>query len=146
MTTVETFAAAYYIASKAHEGQVDLSGKDYFLHPQRVADKFSDYTVKTVAILHDTLEDTWVTEELLRKLFPGHICDAVVALTRKSDESYGEYIKRLSCNYCARKVKIADLEDNLNLSRLKEITDEDLERAKKYAKWRNWLIDTDLPF
>lgn len=146
MTTVETFAAAYYIASKAHEGQTDKAGKDYFLHPRRVADKFSDYTLKTIAILHDTLEDTWVTEELLRKLFPGFICDAVVALTRKSDESYGEYIKRLSCNPGARKVKIADLEDNLNLSRLKEITDEDLERAKKYAKWRNWLIDADLPF
>lgn len=146
MTTVETFAAAYYIASKAHEGQTDKAGKDYFLHPRRVADKFSDYTLKTIAILHDTLEDTWVTEELLRKLFPGFICDAVVALTRKSDESYGEYIKRLSYNPGARKVKIADLEDNLNLSRLKEITDEDLERAKKYAKWRNWLIDADLPF
>lgn len=147
MTTVETFAAAYYIASKAHEGQTDLGGKDYFLHPQKVADKFSDYTLKTVAILHDTIEDTWVTEELLRKLFPGLICDAVVALTRKSDESYGEYIKRLSSNPLARIVKIADLEDNLDLSRLKEITNEDLNRAKKYSKWRNWLLDkTDLPF
>lgn len=147
MTTVETFAAAYYIASRAHEGQTDLAGKDYFLHPQRVADKFSDYTLKTVAILHDTLEDTWITEELLRKLFPESICDAVVALTRKSDESYGEFIKRLSRNSYARVVKIADLEDNLDLSRLKEIKDEDLDRVKKYAKWRTWLIDqADLPF
>ena len=146
MTTVETFAAAYYIASKAHEGQLDKAGKDYFLHPQRVADKFSDYSLKTVAILHDVLEDTWITEELLRKLFPEYICDAVVALTRKSDESYGEFIKRLSCNVFARKVKIEDLADNLDLSRIQEITDEDLNRAKKYAKWRNWLIDSDMPF
>ena len=146
MTTVETFAAAYYIASKAHEGQTDLAGKDYFLHPQRVADKFLDYTLKTVAILHDVLEDTWVTEDLLRKLFPKDICDSVVALTRKDNESYQEYIKRLSCDTWARKVKIEDLADNLDLSRLPEITDEDLNRAKKYAKWRNWLIDSDMPF
>ena len=146
MTTVETFAAAYYIASKAHEGQTDLAGKDYFLHPQRVANKFSDYTLKTVAILHDVLEDTWVTEDLLRKLFSKDICDSVVALTRKDNESYQEYIKHLSCDAWARKVKIEDLADNLDLSRLPEITDEDLNRAKKYAKWRNWLIDSDMPF
>jgi len=146
MTTVETFAAAYYIASKAHEGQTDLAGKDYFLHPQRVADKFSDYTLKTVAILHDIIEDTWMTEDILRKLFPKLICDSVVALTRKDNESYQEYIKRLSCNALARKVKIEDLADNLDLSRLPQITDKDLDRAKKYAKWRNWLIDSDMPF
>lgn len=146
MTTVETFAAACYIASKAHEGQKDLAGVDYVLHLYRIADNFSDYTLKTVAILHDILEDTWVTEDLLRKLFPKEICDAVVALTRGINESYQEYIRRLSCNYFARKVKIEDLADNLDLSRLPEITDEDLNRAKKYAKWRNWLIDADLPY
>ena len=146
MTTVETFAAAFYIASKAHEGQKDLAGEDYFLHLQRVADKFSDYTLKTVAILHDILEDTWMTEDMLRKLFPENICDIVVALTRRSNESYGNYIKRLSCNYFARKVKIADLNDNLDLSRLEKITDEDFDRIKKYSKWRNWLIDMDLPY
>ena len=146
MTTVETYAAAYYLASKAHEGQVYKSGRDYIKHPIRVAESFDDYTFKTIAILHDILEDTWVTEDLLRKLFPKNICDAVVALTRKQDESYGDFIKRLSNNVFAAKVKIADLTDNMDLSRLNEITESDIERVKKYCKWRNYLKEAMLPF
>lgn len=141
MTTVESFAAAYYIASRAHEGQLDKAGQDYFNHPWRVSEKFNDYALKTIAILHDVLEDTWVTEDILRKLFSEEVCDAIVALTRNEDESYGDFIKRVSKNFLASKVKIADLEDNMDLSRLKEITDEDLKRTQKYCKWRNYLLE-----
>lgn len=149
MKSIDIFTTAYYIASKAHEGQVDKAGKDYFSHLVRVANNFKDfafgdYSLQTVAILHDILEDTWVTEDILRKLFPENICDAVVSLTRKESESYGDYIKRDAENPIAIKVKIADLEDNLDSSRLKTITKEDSNRMKKYLKWKNWLVEKAL--
>lgn len=148
-TDSEYFDAAYFLAYNAHKGQTDLAGKPYFEHPKRVAAKFNSYIYKTIAILHDVLEDTWITEEMLRKMFPKEIVNAVVFLTRKKDESYKEYIDRM-CNslyviddsdYYAREVKIADLEDNMDLTRLEEITDEDLNRVKKYSKWRKVLME-----
>lgn len=146
LTDPEYFAAAYFLALKAHEGQKDKAGKDYIEHPIRVAEKFDCYMFKTVAILHDVLEDTWVTEDLLRKLFPKVIVDAVVLLTRKRDESYGQFIDRMCQDsdhdesfYIARSVKIEDLNDNLDLSRLKTITNEDLDRVKKYFKHKSKL-------
>lgn len=146
LTDPEYFAAAYFLALKAHEGQTDKAGKDYIEHPIRVADKFDCYTFKTAAILHDVLEDTWVTEDLLRKLFPKVIVDSVVLLTRKEGESYGEFIDRMCHNeefddsfYIARAVKIEDFNDNLNLSRLDKITDEDIDRVKKYMKFKKRL-------
>ena len=141
----EMFVGAYFLATNAHQGQKDKAGKDYIEHPKRVAQTFDDYIEKTVAILHDVLEDTWVTEEMLRNLFPEEIVDAVVYLTRKEDESYGDFIKKMCVSgysaYLARKVKIADLTDNMNIGRLNTITDEDIDRVKKYSKWRKYLTD-----
>lgn len=132
----QIFAFASYLANRAHLGQLDKACRDYYGHLKRVADSLDGYELKTIAMLHDIVEDTWVTEDLLRKLFTKNICDAVVTLTRKDDESYGEYIGRIisSQDTSAMKVKIADLNDNLDLSRLPSITENDLNRAAKYAK------------
>lgn len=126
---------AKVLASLVHQGQVDKGGKPYIEHPVRVADLLSDYESKTVAYLHDVVEDTWITEEILRKLFPKTICDAVMLLTRKDGETYDAFIDRIikSDNKIAISVKIADITDNLNLGRLEVVTDKDIERAKKYA-------------
>lgn len=148
-TYTEMFAGAYFLAVSAHRGQKDKAGEDYIEHSKRVAEKFNSYIIKTIAILHDVLEDTWVTEEMLRNMFPERIVDAVVYLTRKEGESYKQYIERMceprkthydESGYWAREVKIADLTDNMDLGRLKTITDEDFNRVKKYAKWREYLI------
>lgn len=143
ITQAEMYAGAYFLAISAHRSQVDKSGRPYIEHAIRVADNFDDYTVKTIAILHDVLEDTWVTEDMLRRMFPELVVDALVFLTRKHDESYGEYIKRMcvigEAAYFARKVKIVDLTDNMDLGRLDIVDDTDLDRVKKYNKWRDHL-------
>ena len=145
----ELYDVACFLAKVAHKNQLDKAGKPYIGHLERVSGTFNEYTYKIIAILHDSLEDTWITEDLLRHLFPEKIVDAVVFLTRKENESYKEFIERMcyptveqaESAYMAREVKIADLTDNMNLGRLEKITDKDIERVKKYNKWRTFLIE-----
>ena len=85
---------------------------------------------KAVAYLHDVLEDTNVTVDELRKMFPNEIVDGVIALTHRKDESYFEYISRVSTSKLAKKVKAADL----YITRIKEPTKTDYERLEKYKK------------
>ena len=85
---------AFQIAKKAHSKQVDKAGKDYILHPMKVASYMDTDTEKAVAYLHDVLEDTNVTEDELRNMFPNKIVDTVIILTHRKDESYFEYISR----------------------------------------------------
>lgn len=138
----DVYSFALYFAKKAHERQTDKGGNDYFIHVTNVAFNWNlTHFQKTVAILHDVLEDTWVTERILRHLFPEGICNSVVTLTRKGSESYDDYIERIatSGNIDAMVVKIADLNDNMNLGRLNEVTEKDLERVKKYARAKKRL-------
>jgi (p)ppGpp synthase/HD superfamily hydrolase len=140
MDPKEIYAGAYFLAARAHMNQFDKGGRPYMEHLERVAENFrNDWTLKTVAILHDILEDTWVTKDMLEHLFGNDIADAVEALTRKENQSYGDFIKELTNNVMAIRVKMVDLTDNMDLGRLKEINDEDLDRVKKYAKWRKYL-------
>ncbi len=121
-----------------HAGQVDKEGKPYLGHIARVAGEFYDECA-VIGLLHDIVEDTDVTpDELLQKGFTKEIVDAVVAITRKEDESYETYIERVGKNELARKVKMADLEDNMNIRRLPQITEDDLARLNNYVNaWRH---------
>ena len=125
---------ALQIAQKAHAGQVDKAGKDYILHPMTVASYMDTDTEKTIAYLHDVLEDTDVTVDALRKIFPNEIEDTLITLTHRKDESYFEYIQRVSKSKLAKKVKVADLLHNLDITRIKEPTKQDYERLEKYKK------------
>ena len=127
------------LAAYAHQGQTDKAGRDYILHPMAVADQMDTDEEKTVALLHDILEDTSVTEATLKNLFGPEIADAVSALTRRPDETYDDYIRRLGKNSLARRVKLADLRHNMDLSRLPVVTDQDLQRAEKYRRAYRWL-------
>jgi (p)ppGpp synthase/HD superfamily hydrolase len=131
MTNIEL---ALEIATRAHKDQVDKAGTAYILHPMAVAEKVSGEDEKVVALLHDVLEDTDINEASLRILFGDKIADAVLALTRKSGETYMDFIARAKANPLARKVKIADIEHNSDLSRLQNIRQEDLERVEKYKR------------
>ena len=122
---------ALQIAQKAHAGQVDKAGKDYILHPMTVASYMDTDTEKTIAYLHDVLEDTDVTVDALRKIFPNEIVDTLITLTHRKDESYFEYIQRVSKSKLAKKVKVADLLHNLDITRIKEPTKQDYERLEK---------------
>ena len=125
---------AFQIAKKAHSKQVDKAGKDYILHPMKVASYMDTDTEKAVAYLHDVLEDTNVTEDELRNMFPNEIVDGVITLTHRKDESYFEYISRVSTSKLAKKVKIADLLHNLDITRIKEPTKQDYLRLEKYKE------------
>lgn len=100
------------IAEEAHKGQVDKNGEPYIEHIERVADRLEFLEDQIIALLHDTLEDTDITEEDLSNEFPEYIVEAVKTLTRNKDEDYKDYIKRVALNDVVIKIKLADLFDN----------------------------------
>lgn len=126
---------ALEIATNAHKGQKDLGGRDYIEHPKAVANLLETDEEKTVGYLHDVLEDTSITEEdLVTMGISSEIVSAIKVLTKKRGEPYTEYIERVKENELARKVKIADLQHNMDLSRISNPTKRDFERLEKYKK------------
>lgn len=132
------YEKALQIAHEAHAGQKDKAGNDYISHPIRVAQRCKSNDAKIVALLHDTIEDTSITPTALRNYgFSDKIIEAILSVTRKEDETYAEFIERAAQNHIGKEVKIADLEDNMDLRRLPDINSEDLERCNKYLhSWR----------
>lgn len=121
------------IARMAHAGQVDKSGRPYIGHIERVAHRMTSDEAKCVAWLHDVMEDTDVLPEAeLRRIFGNEIADGVLSVTRRDNESYEEFVRRAGVNRLGREVKVADLIDNSNLSRLDVITLNDVCRQRKY--------------
>jgi GTP pyrophosphokinase len=125
---------AMQVALNAHKSQTDKAGEAYIKHPIRVMRDVENEEEKVVALLHDVVEDSTVSFEDLERRFSDRIVDAVRAMTKKDDESYSEFIERAKENEISREVKKADIRDNLDLSRLDEVTEEDLQRAKNYHK------------
>ena len=112
------FETALEIAVKAHKGQVDKNGVAYFLHPLAVAGLLNSLELKTIAVLHDTIEDTDVTAEyLLEEGIPKYIVEAVQLLTKPEDEEYESYLRRVKENPLAKQVKLADLANNTDPKR-----------------------------
>lgn len=138
--------AAIALARRAHDGQFDKAGAAYIGHPLRVMAKMSSDAERIAAVLHDTVEDsrdsdTPVTFETLAELgLPPESIVAVKLLTRTDDgtdpAAYDSYIEAILTDPIARKVKLADLEDNLDVSRLKTITERDEQRLAKYRRTR----------
>jgi len=133
-----TLDRAIEIAARAHRGQSDKVGKPYVLHPLRMMLRMVSELDMTVAVLHDVVEDTTVTiEELRREGFSGDVLSAVEHLTNRAGESYEEFIERAKSHPVARRVKLADLEDNMNLLRIRNLGPKDLERLERYHRaWR----------
>ena len=138
----EQFQIALELAVEKHKNQTDKAGNPYILHPLHVMENVNSKECKIVAILHDIIEDTDVTEDYLLKIgLSKRIVDAVVALTRSEDIDYQEYIKNLSSNPLAKEVKLADLEHNMDLKRLPTLEEKDLERNRKYQIAYHYLIN-----
>ena len=109
---------ALLVATKAHEGQVDKNGQPYILHPLAVASKLDDLELKTIAILHDTIEDTDVTPEfLLEQGIPEEVVDIVKMLTKPKNIKYEDYLREICKNPKAKQVKLADLAHNTDPKR-----------------------------
>lgn len=123
------------LALRAHAGQVDKGGNPYILHPLAVMHRVKTVKEKIVAVLHDVVEDCGVTrEDLLTEGFDQEIVEAIFALTRKEGETYMEFVQRCSENTLAAGVKIEDITENLDLSRIPHPTETDYKRIEKYKE------------
>ena len=108
---------AIALAAVAHGNAMDKSGQPYITHPIRVMVRCGEYGLHSqmAAVLHDTVENTWVTLDLLRTIgFPHDVIEAVDAISRRKaqHESYEQYILRCSRNSMAALIKLADIDDN----------------------------------
>ena len=124
------------IARAAHEGQVDKAGKPYIEHPLRVMKMGKSMEEKIAGVLHDVVEDSeWTFEMLEKEGVPKDVMDALRCVTKLSeDEDYDHFIARVKTNPLAIKVKLNDLKDNMDITRLEEVTEKDLARLNKYIR------------
>jgi (p)ppGpp synthase/HD superfamily hydrolase len=129
---------ALAIAVQAHKGQRDRSGRPYVLHPLRLMMNVRLADEKIVAVLHDVIEDTsWTMDDLRKEGFPEEMLTALDCVTKREGEDYEAFVERSAKNPIARRVKIADLEDNMDARRLAEFTEKDAARMAKHLKaWR----------
>lgn len=126
---------ALRISFEAHKNQLDKSGIPYVYHPYHLAEQMEDPYSVCVALLHDVVEDAGVTlNDLRREGFPEAVIEAIALMTHDDSVPYLEYVNRLKENPLAKRVKLADLRHNSDLSRLDIITEKDIERAQKYKK------------
>lgn len=136
-----TLGRAIAIAAQAHQEQRDKAGAPYILHPLRMMAQLHSEAERIVAVLHDLIEDTdWTLDQLCAEGFSDDVLAAIDCLTKRDDESYDAFIERASRNELARRVKLADLEDNMDLRRIAEVSDKDLERLRKYHQARQALL------
>lgn len=130
-----TLERAISISAKAHEGQVDKAGAPYILHPLRVMLRVSTAEERIAAVLHDVVEDTDITIEKLRaEGFSEAVLSAIESLTKRPDENYEAFVQRAAADPIGRTVKLADLAENSDLSRIPVPTAKDRERAAKYRR------------
>lgn len=132
---MSTLDRAIEIAVKAHAGQIDKAGAPYILHPLRMMLRLTTDDERIVAVLHDVVEDSGVTLDDLRKEgFSGEIIEGVASVTKIEDEDYFDFIRRAAANPIGRRVKLADLEDNGDISRIANPGANDMVRTEKYRK------------
>jgi len=141
---------ALEIAMIYHKGQVDKAGQPYIGHPLRVAGRCNtqDPTMLSIALLHDTVEDTEITLKQIHAVFGAIIGNAVDAISRRVEEPTRSYYRRVKANSLARFVKMADLEDNSDLSRMPHdmLKDEQrvwYDKSSYYHKLYEWLRAND---
>jgi (p)ppGpp synthase/HD superfamily hydrolase len=129
----QLLARAVAIAAVAHQNQVDKADAPYILHPLRLMMRGQTPLEQIVAVLHDVIEDSaWTLEQLTSEGFPPEAIVALDCLTRRSKESYDEFIDRVLTNALAARVKRYDLEDNMTLTRMTALTPKDVERLQRY--------------
>ena len=140
MTTLSDqrqLATAIEIATKAHSGQLDKGGMPYILHPLHLMSQLMfDLQLATIAVLHDVVEDSEYTISDLREVgISDRVLTALELMTHKKGQDYlSSYIKGVSTNYDALRVKRKDLEHNSDITRLKGVSEKDLKRMEKYHK------------
>lgn len=137
---MSNYIKALFIMLNAHKGQKDKGGHPYFLHPLRVSMATKSKGAKIVALLHDVLEDSNKYEITDFNFLDEEQKEALLLLTHNDSDEYFEYIKRIKQNKISREVKLMDLKVNMNLKRLKKISNNDEKRLAKYKMARNILL------
>jgi len=127
---------AIQLAVEAHAGDSDKAGATYIRHPLRLMQQMDTEAERVVAVLHDVVEDTAYDLDDIENKFGCEVRDAVDAVTKRDGEDYQGLINRAATNPIARSVKIADLEDNMDITRLDTVNSELGERLEKYH--RSW--------
>lgn len=134
------------LAVVAHKGQVDRAKKPFILHPLKVMQLTQEFwgfneTLLTIAVGHDLIEDTLVTEKLLRQQgFSERVIAGINAISKEPGKSYDEYKDKVKENTDAMKVKVADLTHNSDLTRLHKVSEADKTRTAKYLKFKDELL------
>jgi (p)ppGpp synthase/HD superfamily hydrolase len=148
---MSTLNRAIEIALEVHATQVDKAGDPYILHPLRVMLSLKDPDDRVVAVLHDVLEDGrhlgWISDRLLAEGFSARVVDALLSVSKAPDEEdarddspevktqrYLRFVERAGRNPIGRRVKLADLRDNMDLTRIANPTEKDFRRLEKYRK------------
>src|SRR5258708_26393989 len=141
---MSTLARAIAVAAQAHIDQQDKSGAPYILHPLRMMLRMDTEPEMRGAVLHDVVEDTeWSIDKLRSEGFPEVVLTAVESVTHRAGESYDAFVARAAANPIGRKVKLADLEDNMDVKRIDDLSDRDVERIRKYH--RAWRLLSNTP-
>lgn len=141
-----TLERAIEIATKAHSGQVDKAGQPYILHPLRLMLSVHSLHERMAAVLHDVVEDTELTfSDLASEGFPLEVIAAVQALTKRPGESRLEAAHRAAADPIAKVVKLADVTDNMDLSRISKPNEKDFARLKEYEQVRLLLLAATEP-
>jgi (p)ppGpp synthase/HD superfamily hydrolase len=131
----ELLERAIKLAEKYHKGQFDKGGNPYIGHPLRVMEGVESIEEKVLAVLHDVLEDCDVSkDQLIKEGIPEYLVEKLEILCKGKNENYFDYIDRIKTDRLAINVKLSDLQDNMNLKRLKGVTEKDIKRLDKYKK------------
>ena len=136
---MDNLSNAIKLATIVHDGQTDKAGEPYILHPIRVMLKMGTELERICAVLHDVLEDgdpSLVDVQAISDV--DGVCEVLLSLTHRPNEPYMDYIKRLAGSPVARKIKIADLEDNMNVKRLEKL--DPTVRARLSRKYSNAFL------
>jgi (p)ppGpp synthase/HD superfamily hydrolase len=137
---MSTLERAIEIAAQVHTDQIDKAGEPYILHPLRVMLSVNTPAERMAAVLHDVVEDSDVTlADLQAEGFPAEVLNAVEALTKRDGESRLEAATRAAQNPVARVVKLADVTDNMDLSRISNPTEKDFARLEEYQLVKSLL-------
>lgn len=133
---VSTLERAIAIAAEDHADQVDKAGAPYVLHPLRMMLRMSSTDERIGAVLHDLCEDCpgWTFERLRSEGFSDNIIEALQSVTKRGGEGYEDFVRRAAANPVGRSVKLADLIDNSDLSRIATPSERDFQWIEKYRQ------------
>ena len=132
---------AIQIAVEAHAGQRDKAGQPYVLHSLRVMFDLRSEDERIVGVLHDVVEDCegWSFDRLKSEGFSSTVLDALDSVTKRTGEDYMAFVQRAGANPIGRSVKMADLQNNMDLSRIAEPSERDHTRIAQYRDALEYL-------